>query len=60
MRYILVLGCFVVNKLRLDGTLVPKHVQVGTYKCFMTCFIVLQLMHFVCWKYGISENARYE
>jgi len=30
LKYVLDLRCFVVNKLPGDGTVVPKHVGVGT------------------------------
>jgi len=32
-----------------DGTLIPKHVAVGTWYevCFVICFIVFWLVHFV-------------
>jgi len=46
---VLDLGSFAVIKIPEDGTLVPKHVGVGTSHelCFMTCLIVLYLVHFL-------------
>ena len=35
---------FVVDKLPDDGTLVPKHVGVGT--CYEVCFVTYFVVHF--------------
>ena len=48
MKYLLNLQTFIAEKLPVDGTLVPKHVEAGTlYEvCFVIYFIAMLISAF--------------
>jgi cytosine/uracil/thiamine/allantoin permease len=53
---------FAADELPENSILVSKHIRVGT-QCevyFMICFIVFYVVHFVCLKCQMNENAWYE